>query len=111
MLAEQGIDAGQLQRPAFHDREGVGKGVAVASGGAPLVIGGLEEVEVIRRVHPQKRIAPEIIWGFRRSYGLKNGVDSSFMLGRPMHRTVEEFPGGRVRSLPLVPKAPHRSGM
>jgi hypothetical protein len=60
---------------------------------------------------PKQRLHALIRWRLGPPDRLQDRVHASPMLRSRMHRAVEEFSGGLVRPLPLVPEAPHGCGV
>jgi hypothetical protein len=69
---------------------------------------GPKEVEIFRRMDTQQRLKALVVGRLGAADRGNDRIDAAGMLCGRMHRAVEEFSGGPVRSLPLVPKAPHR---
>ena len=111
VLPEQGIDPAQLQRPPPDHRESVRIGIAFTPRRTPLLVRGAEEIQIVRGMDPKQRLHALI----RRRLGppdrLQDRFHASGVLRSRMHRAVEEFSGGPVRPLPLVPETSHGCGV
>jgi hypothetical protein len=110
VLAEQRVDALKPERAAADDRKGVGKGIALAPRCAPLAMRAFEQVEIVWAVHPQQRLLALIARRLCGADRLEDRIDAAGVLGRRVHRAVEELARGPMPALPLVPQAAHQCG-
>src|SRR5690242_18358980 len=70
-----------------------------------------KKVEIGRAVDAEQRLHATVFGLLGRADRREDRVDAPFVLGGRMQLAVEEFRGGRVGPLALVPEAAHRRGL
>jgi hypothetical protein len=77
VATELRIDAGEVQRAAAHDRPGIAGCVTRAAGRFPLLMGGLQESEIIGGVDAQQRRLAEILGRLGGSDRVEDGAGAA----------------------------------